>query len=77
MSFSVASVCIPPCGHHLLRTARTVVEDLLASGGCVWSALAVAVLLEALSQRGNTVDLEEAADAIDKLAAVSTDPDSC
>jgi len=54
--------------------ARAVVDDLLSSGGCIWSALATTVLVEALLQRAGDEDLEEARAAIDRLAAIPTDP---
>ena len=54
--------------------ARAVVDDLFDSGGCIWSALATTVLVEALLQRGGDADLEDARAAIDCLAAVPTDP---
>jgi adenylate cyclase len=54
--------------------ARTVVDDLFASGGCLWSALAATVLVEALLQRGGDADVKEAQAVIDRLAAVPTDP---
>jgi adenylate cyclase len=54
--------------------ARAVVDDLFDSGGAVWSALATAVLVEALLHRGSDGDLTEAQAAIDRLAAVPTDP---
>jgi adenylate cyclase len=54
--------------------ARTVVDDLLSSGGCIWNALATTVLVEALLQRGGDKDVLDAQDAIDRLAAVPTDP---
>jgi adenylate cyclase len=54
--------------------ARTVVDDLLNSGGCIWTTLAISVLVEALLQRGDDGDLDEAASAIDQLAAVPTNP---
>ena len=57
-----------------VELARTVVDDLFASGGCIWSALATTVLVEALAQRGGNVDLEDVQTAIDRLAAVPTDP---
>ena len=57
-----------------IELARTVVDDLLNSGGCIWTALATSVLVEALLQRGDDGDLDEAASAIDQLAAVPTDP---
>jgi adenylate cyclase len=54
--------------------ARTVVDDLFASGGCIWNALATTVLVEALLQRGGEGDPAEAQDAIDHLAAIPTNP---
>jgi adenylate cyclase len=57
-----------------IALARTVVDDLLSSGGCIWSALATTVLVEALVQRRGDGDLEDARAAIDRLAAVATDP---
>jgi adenylate cyclase len=57
-----------------IELARTVVDDLFASGGCLWSGLAATVLVEALLQRGGDADVEDAQTAIDRLAAVPTDP---
>ncbi len=57
-----------------VELARTVVLDLLNSGGCIWTALATSVLVEALLQRGADGDLDEAQSAIDQLASVPTDP---
>jgi adenylate cyclase len=54
--------------------ARAVLEDLFNSGGAIWSVLATTVLVEALLRRGADGDLEEAQSAIDRLAAVPTDP---
>ena len=54
--------------------ARAVVDDLFDSGGAVWSAPATAVLVEALLRRGSDGDLAEAQAAVDRLAAVPTDP---
>jgi adenylate cyclase len=54
--------------------ARAVVDDLFDSGGAVWSAPAIDVLAEALLRRGTDGDLAEAQAAIDRLAAVPTDP---
>jgi hypothetical protein len=53
--------------------ARAVVDDLFDSGGCIWSALATTVLVEALLQRGGDADLEDARAATDCLAAAPTD----
>jgi len=57
-----------------IELARTVVDDLFDSGGCIWTALATSVLVEALVQRGGDGDLAESQAAIDRLAAVPTDP---
>jgi adenylate cyclase len=54
--------------------ARAVVEDLFNSGGSIWSAPATTVLVEALLRRGSDGDIAEAQAAIDRLAAVPTDP---
>jgi adenylate cyclase len=57
-----------------IELARTVVDDLFDSGGCIWSALATGALVEALLQRGGDADLRDARAAIDRLAAMPTDP---
>nr|WP_253870338.1 adenylate/guanylate cyclase domain-containing protein [Mycobacterium sp. 1164966.3] len=57
-----------------IELARSVVDDMFNSGGCIWTALAVTVLVEALVQRGGEGDLDEAENAMDQLAAVPTDP---
>ena len=57
-----------------IELARTVVDELFNSGGCIWTALATSVLVEALLQRSGDGDLDEAKSVIDQLAAVSTDP---
>jgi len=54
--------------------ARTVIDGLFDSGGCIWTALATSVLVEALVQRGGDGDLAEGQAAIDRLAAIPTDP---
>jgi adenylate cyclase len=56
-----------------IELARTVVDDLLSSGGSIWNALATTALVEALLQRAGDADLQEAQAAIDRLAAVATD----
>jgi adenylate cyclase len=53
---------------------RTLVDDLIDSGGCIWSALAVSAFAEALLKRGGDEDRKDAQRAIDRLAAVPTDP---
>ena len=57
-----------------IELSRKVVDELFDSGGSVWSALATAVLVEALLRRSADGDLAEAQAAIDRLAAVPTDP---
>jgi adenylate cyclase len=57
-----------------IELARNLVDDLFASGGCIWSALATTVLVESLIQRGGGGDLTDAENRIDRLAAVPTDP---
>ncbi|MDT5348102.1 MAG: hypothetical protein QOH91_1389 [Mycobacterium sp.] len=57
-----------------IALARAVVDDLFDSGGSISSALATTVLVEALLQRGADGDLEDARAAVDRLAAVPTDP---
>ena len=53
---------------------REVLDGLYDSGGSIWCALATTALAEALVQRGGDADLREAGAAIDRLAAVPTDP---
>jgi adenylate cyclase len=57
-----------------IKLARGVVDDLFASGGCIWSALATSVFVDALLRRGGDGDREDAQSAMDRLAAVPTDP---
>ncbi len=57
-----------------VELARIVVDDLFASGAVTWSAPATAVLVEALLRRGGDTDMQDALAAIDRLAAVPTDP---
>jgi adenylate cyclase len=57
-----------------IELARAVVDDLFDSGGAVWSAPATTVLVEALLRRATEGDIAEAQAAIDRLAAVPTDP---
>jgi adenylate cyclase len=54
--------------------ARAVLNDLFDSGGAIWSVLPTTALVEALLRRGADGDHEEAQSAIDRLAAVPTDP---
>jgi adenylate cyclase len=57
-----------------IELARTVVADLFESGGSIWTVLATTVLVDALLRRRADGDLQEAQAAIDRLAAVPTDP---
>ena len=57
-----------------IALSQKVVDDLLASGGCIWTAFAVAVHTEALLRRGDDADVREAQTAIDRLAEVPTHP---
>jgi adenylate cyclase len=57
-----------------IELSQAVVDELFDSGGSVWSALATSVLVESLLRRGGDQDVLDAQDAIDRLAAVPTDP---
>ena len=57
-----------------VERCRTVIDGLFAKRAIVWTASATAVLVEALLCRGSDSDLREARAAIDRLAAVPTDP---
>ena len=57
-----------------IELAQTVVDAMFESGGSIWMALPTTVLVEALLQRGEQGDFEEARVAINRLAAVRTDP---
>jgi adenylate cyclase len=54
--------------------SRAVVDELFNSGGSVWSGPATTVLVESLLRRSGARDVEDAQAAIDRLAAVPTDP---
>ena len=58
-----------------VEIARGVVEHEHDSGETITRAPAVSVLVESLLQRGTDDDLREAQAAMDRLAAVPTDPD--
>jgi class 3 adenylate cyclase len=53
--------------------ARTVVDDVFASGMGGWSAISTTVFVDALLQRRGDGDLEESQAAIDRLGAQPTD----
>ena len=57
-----------------IAALRSVVEDLFAASGSIWSAVAVDDLVNALLRRGNAADLSEARAVVDRLAALPTDP---
>jgi adenylate cyclase len=57
-----------------IALARAVLEDLCDSGGAVWSVLATTILVEALLRRGSDGDVQDAQAAVERLAAVPTDP---
>ena len=57
-----------------IELAQTVVDGMFDSGGSILIAVATSVLAEALLQRGGQGDFEDAQAAINRLAAVPTDP---
>jgi adenylate cyclase len=57
-----------------IESARAVVTEVRESDAAIWAALSTTVLVEALLQRGGEADLEEVQVAIDRLAALPTDP---
>jgi adenylate cyclase len=57
-----------------IQLARAVVDFTFDAGDALSLGEATRVLVEALLQRGTSADLEEAQAAIDRLAAVPTDP---
>ena len=57
-----------------VETARSNVDCLFESGDMMSRGPAMTVLVEALLRRGTQLDLAEARSAVDRLAAVPTDP---
>ena len=57
-----------------IELSRAVVEEGFASGGMVYVGRHTSVLVEALLRRGTDTDLQDAQVAIDRLAAVPTEP---
>jgi adenylate cyclase len=57
-----------------IERCRTASGELIAIGAMVWNAPATDVLVTALLRRGGDSDLWEAQAAIDRLAAMPTDP---
>ncbi|POX91524.1 hypothetical protein C3477_05910 [Mycobacterium kansasii] len=68
------SVTIPGWTSVAIELARSAVDDSFASGEMIWRWLAVTAMVESLLARGTGADLKEAQSAIDRLAAVPTDP---
>ena len=57
-----------------IEMVRAVVDGAYESGDMIWRGRATNVLVELLVRRGSDVDQREAQAAIDRLAAVPTDP---
>ena len=57
-----------------IELVRTVVDGAYESGDMIWRGRATEVLVQLLVQRGSEGDQHEAQAAIDRLAAVPTDP---
>jgi adenylate cyclase len=57
-----------------IEVARNVIDALFESGEMFWRGPGTTVLVDSLLQRGGDADLAEAEAAIDRLAAVPTDP---
>jgi adenylate cyclase len=57
-----------------IEMVRAVVDGTYESGDMIWRGRATEVLVQLLVRRGSVADLQEAEAAIDRLAAVPTDP---
>lgn len=57
-----------------IEMARAIVEDEFVTGEMIFRGTAVATLVESLLQRGTDTDVQEAQTAIERLAAVPTEP---
>lgn len=57
-----------------IESARTIATEVRETGAAIWYAHSTSVLVEALLRRRGDADLEEAHVAIDRLAALPTDP---
>jgi adenylate cyclase len=57
-----------------IERARRIVDQLFENGEMLTRGAATAALVESLLRRGSDTDLQEAAGAIERLAAVPTDP---
>jgi len=82
-----ASIALPVADTHIameklrlgdiggaIGTATAVVKEVSRSGAAIWDAFATSVLAEALIQRCGEADLADAHSAINRLAAMPTDP---
>jgi adenylate cyclase len=57
-----------------IESARSIVDQLFETGEMFLRGAATAALVETLLRRGSDTDVQEAAAAIERLAAVPTDP---
>ena len=57
-----------------IESARSIVDQLFENGEMFLRGAATAALVETLLRRGSDTDVQEAAAAIERLAAVPTDP---
>ena len=57
-----------------IESARSIVDQLFENGEKFMRGVATAALVESLLRRGSDTDVQEAAAAIERLAAVPTDP---
>jgi adenylate cyclase len=57
-----------------IESARSIVDQLFENGEMFLRGVATAALVETLLRRGSDIDVQEAAAAIERLAAVPTDP---
>ena len=57
-----------------IESARRIIDQLFETGEMFLRGFATAVLVELLLRRGSDTDKQEAAAAIERLAAVPTDP---
>lgn len=59
---------------NAIENARCIVDQLFENGEMLTRGAATAALVESLLRRGSDTDMQEAAAAIERLAAVPTDP---
>ena len=60
---------------HAIESARSIVDQLFENGEMLTRGVATAALVESLLRRGSATDTQEATAAIERLAAVPTDPE--